>query len=218
VSIGIINSGVSKIDGRDDDGVQTGSLKTSENQAFLSFGIRTKPGLSIGVTVKFLYYHLYTDLTSSTVGVDFGLFYPISSDLSVGATVRDINSKYKWDSSKLYNQLGGSSDDAFPRLYTVGAAYHILDSMATASADLEFSSAKTVTAKAGVEVPLLRELTLRVGIDRVDLKEKGNGVRPAFGFSVGPDIGSLTPRLHYAYVLEPFSPSGLHMISLSARF
>jgi hypothetical protein len=218
VSIGIINSGVSDIDGRDGDGAQTGALKTSENQAFLSFGIRTKPGLSIGVTVKFLYYHLYTDLTSSTVGVDFGLFYPINADLSVGATVRDINSKYRWDSSKLYNQLGGSSDDPFPRLYTVGAAYRVLDSVATVSADLEFSSAKTVTARAGIEVPLLRELTLRGGIDRVDLKEKGNGVRPAFGFSVGPDVGSLTPRLHYTFVLEPFSPSGLHMISLSARF
>lgn len=218
VSVGIINSGVSNIDGRDGDGVQTGALKTSENQAFLSFGIRTKPGLSIGVTVKFLYYHLYTDLTSSTVGIDFGLFYPINSDLSVGATVRDINSKYKWDSSKLFNQLGGSSDDAFPRLYTVGASYRVLDSMATVSADLEFSSAKTVTARAGVEVPLIRELTFRAGIDRIDLKEKGNGVRPAFGFSVGPDIGSFAPRLHYTFVLEPFSPSGLHMISLSARF
>ena len=36
VSFGIINSGVSKIDGRDSQGNQTGELSTSENQFFLA--------------------------------------------------------------------------------------------------------------------------------------------------------------------------------------
>jgi hypothetical protein len=218
ISFGIINSGVSNIDGRDNDGVPTGPLKTSENQASLSFGIRTKPGLSFGVTVKFLYYHLNTELTSATIGVDFGAYYPINSDLSVGATVRDVNSKYRWDSSKLYDQLGQKSDDQFPHLYTIGAAYRLLDSMATLSSDLEFSNVSTIELRAGIEVHIVRELTLRAGIDRIDLKERGNGVRPAFGFSTGIDGGSWFPSLDYAYVLEPFSPSGLHMISLSVRF
>jgi hypothetical protein len=219
LSVGIINSGVSDIDGRDSDGLETGVLKTSENQAFLSFGIRTKPGLSLGITLKFLYYHLYTDMNSLTVALDFGAYYPVSDDLSVGATVRDINGVYKWDSSKLYDQLGGKTDDAFPQLYTVGAAYRLPDSIATVSMDCEVSSsARTIILRTGIEVPIIRELSLRAGMDRIDLREKGNGVRPAFGFSTGTTLGSWTPSLHYAFVLEPFAPSGLHMISLSARF
>lgn len=218
ISIGIINAGVNSIDGRDEAGFETGLLKTSENQAFLSFGIRTKPGMTLGVTVKLLYYHLYTDLNSLTAGVDLGVFYPVSTDLFVGATVRDINSKYKWDSSKRYGQDGGSSEDAFPQLYTVGAAYRLPDSIATVSMDCEFSNASTILLRTGIEVPIIQELTLRAGIDRIDLREKGNGVRPAFGFSTGTTLGSWTPSLHYAFVLEPFAPSGLHMISLSARF
>ena len=37
VSIGIINAGVSNIDGRDNNGLPTGELSTSENQFYLAF-------------------------------------------------------------------------------------------------------------------------------------------------------------------------------------
>jgi hypothetical protein len=62
------------------------------------------------------------------------------------------------------------------------------------------------------------EFTLRAGIDRVDLKEGGNGVRPSVGFTARTTIGGLSPALHYAFVLEPFSPAAMHMISLSMTF
>jgi hypothetical protein len=218
LSAGIINAGVSDIDGRDNDGVQTGALKTSENQAFLSFGVRTKPGLSLGATLKVLYYHLYTDMTSVTAGIDLGAYYPVSQDLAVAATVRDINSKYKWDSSTLYGQQGTTAEDHFPTRVTVGASYQLPDSIGAVSAECEFSNSSTIQVRAGAEIPVVTGLILRGGIDRIDLKEKGNGIRPALGITVERPLGAWTPRLHYAFVLEPFSPGGLHMISLSARF
>ncbi len=218
LSAGIINAGVSNIDGRDNDGIPTGELKTSEDQAFLSFGIRTNSGLSFGATVKILYYHLYTDMTSITAGIDLGAYYPVTEDLAIGATVRDINSKYKWDSSTLYGQQGSTTEDRFPTRVTFGAAYRLPDSIALLSADCEFSNAGTILARAGTEIPLVQGVSLRAGVDRIDLKEKGNGIQPAAGFTVERSFGDWVPSLHYAFVLEPFSSGGLHMISISVRF
>ncbi len=218
ISIGIINSGVSGIDGRDNDGLPTGELKTSENQAFLAFGFRTRFGLSLGATVKVLYYHLYTDMTSLTAGIDLGAYYPVTEDLAAAVTVRDINSKYKWDSSVLFGQQGSTSEDLFPLRVTVGASYRLPDSIGVVAAECEFSNARTIFGRAGVEVPVMAAVTLRAGVDRIDLKEQGNGVRPAAGFTVQRPLEGWTPSIHYTYVLEPFSPGGIHMISASVRF
>ncbi len=218
VSFGIVNSGVSNIDGRDSDGQPTGALQTSENQFILGFATRFKGGISVGLNIKFLYYHLYTDITSTTVGMDFGALLPLGESFTIGATARDINSKYKWNTTDLYGQQGGATEDVFPQLYTVGAAYRLPDSLGVASADLEFSNVSTIIARVGVEVPLIPEITVRGGVDRIDMKEKGNGVSPAFGFSARKNMGGWTPALHYAFVIEPFSPSGIHIISLSVIF
>jgi len=218
VSVGIINAGVSNIDGRDADAEPTGPLRTSENQVFLGFGARFKSGLSLGLNFKLYYYHLYTDVSSTTIGLDLGALYAVLPSLTVGLAVHDINSKYKWDTSTLYGTQGNSSSDGFPLLVTLGVAYRVLDSLALVTGDLEFSNASTATLRLGAEVPIIPEVTVRAGVDRIDLKEKGTGLRPAFGFTVGKTLEGWTPALNYAYVFEPFSPTGLHMISLSVMF
>ncbi len=218
LSVGLINSGVSDIDGRDSDGEQTGALRTSENQLYLAFANRFKAGFSLGISFKLYYHHLYTDVSTTTVGIDVGLLIPIAENLSLGATVRDINSQYKWDTSELYGQGGNTTIDKFPILYTIGAAYALPDSIGLVSVDLEASNQSTAIARIGIEAPIVPELTLRGGLDRVDLREEGNGVRPAFGFTLARSFSeSWTPALTYAYVIEPFATSGLHMISLSVR-
>jgi hypothetical protein len=218
ISFAIINSGVNNIDGRDADGVPTGMLKTSENQGALSFGVRLSEGVSAGISFKFYYYHLYTDMNSTTVGLDFGLLYRVNERLYLAGTVRDVNSKYKWDSSKLYGTAGSTSDDTFPRLYTLGAAYMLPDSMAIVAAEAEFSNASTNYLRAGVEVPLLPEFSVRAGVDRIATDRKGMGIAPSFGFTVRTALTGWKPSLHYAYAVEPFAPRGYHMISLEAGF
>jgi hypothetical protein len=219
LAIGIINSGVSNIDGRDIDGQPTGALTTSENSAFLSFGIRSSAGFSLGISLKILYARLYTDMTSTTAGVDIGFYMPISPMWSIGATARDIGSRYKWDTSTLYGQdAGRTSSDAFPRLYTVGTAYQLFDGTALVSADIQFSDQSTTFIRCGVEYSVIPELTLHGGIDRIDLHQTGNGIRPAAGFSLQRSLANWSPALDYAYVIEPFAPRGIHMISISARF
>jgi hypothetical protein len=226
IAFAIINSGVSEIDGRDSDGEQTGPLQTSENQAILSFGTRFSGGFSLGVSIKLLYYHLYTDVTSVTVAVDAGLFIPVSSKLSIGATVRDIGSKYKWDTSTLFGQNGDNIEDAFPLLYGVGVGYEIGDSVGLIAVDLEASNESTILGRAGLEYYVIPELTLRGGVDRIDLREDGAGIRPSAGFTLrkylqDDDLPLVSPdliALNYTYVIEPFVSTGIHMISLSVGF
>jgi hypothetical protein len=218
ISVGIINSGVSDIDGRDSDGEATGPLRTSENQIFLTFGLHFKSNFALGITLKYYHNHLYADVTSTSVGVDLGILVNITHGLTAGATVKDINSEYQWDTGKIYGRDGSKTFAPFPKLYTIGFAYQWRDSVALIAGDLEFSSVKTLFARFGVEVPVVREFTIRSGIDRVDLKDNGSGVRPSFGFTVRPPLGDWTPAIIYSYVVEPFSPSGMHIISVSTRF
>jgi hypothetical protein len=218
ISAGLINAGVSNIDGRDADGEQTGALKTSEDQAFLGFGLRFKSGFSFGLNIKILYYHLYTDFTTVTAGLDFGAIYQVDDALTLGLTVKDINSRYKWDSTPLYAEQGTSSQDNFPLLVTGGVAYLLPDSIGLISADIEFSNVRTRILRVGVEVPLIREVTLRAGVDRIDLKEKGTGASPAFGFTIARGLQGWTPSISYVYIIEPFAPTGMHMISLGVIF
>jgi hypothetical protein len=69
-----------------------------------------------------------------------------------------------------------------------------------------------------MDTDILPELSFRAGVDRVDLKEKGNGVRPAAGFTVRTDAGGWTPELSYTFVAEPFASSAMHLIGISVRF
>ncbi|MGA9115392.1 MAG: hypothetical protein WB626_01295, partial [Bacteroidota bacterium] len=108
LSAGIINAGVSGIDGRDADGEETGLLQTSENQIFLAFANRFRGGLCVGLNVKLYHHRLYTDVSSTTVGFDAGALLPLPHGLAAGLTVRDINSRYTWDTSELYCQDGNT--------------------------------------------------------------------------------------------------------------
>lgn len=218
LSVGIINSGVGNIDGRDSDGYPTEELSTSENQFFLSFSNRFPAGFSVGISIKMYYHKLYDEVTTTTVGIDAGALVPLGDELTVGVSVRDINSSYKWNTSNIYGQQGRTTSDKFPLLYTIGLAYNLPGDLGLAAVDVEASNHKTLAVRTGVELPVVPELTLRAGIDRVDLKDEGNGVRPAFGFTARKELATWTPALTYAFVLEPFASSGMHIITLSVKF
>jgi len=94
-SIGVINSGVGNIDGRDNNGLKTGELSTSENQFFIGVANRFSKKFSIGINAKLYYYKLYEDITATSVGVDIGALYKVNNMFNVALIVSDINSKYK---------------------------------------------------------------------------------------------------------------------------
>ncbi|MEK6754512.1 MAG: hypothetical protein AABZ02_00005, partial [Bacteroidota bacterium] len=123
VSVGIINAGVSNLEGRNRDGLVTDTYSTSENEFLLSFGIKVADKVAVGVSAKIFYYSLFEGVASTTVGFDLGLVYTLDDQWTVGLVIHDINSKYKWDTSQLYGREGNTTVDRFPLRRKIGVAY-----------------------------------------------------------------------------------------------
>ncbi len=215
IAFGIINSGVSNIDGRDGDGFKTETYSTSENQFSLSFALRIR-AITIGLTTKLYYYSLFKDLSWTNVGADFGIIYPLSKHLTLAGTFKDLNSKYRWDTSPLYDQLGNSTIEKFPTRKAIGLSYLFDDNIGVTSVELENSSVGTTIIRLGGEYSPVEMFTIRGGIDGWNLKHRDQA-HPSFGFTIRTDYTDWKPSLNYAYILEPYGVSSMHVISLSIK-
>ncbi len=161
IAVGFINSGVSKIDGRDSDGISTGDLSTSEYLFFASFANSFTDKLACGVTFKYYYYKLYENITAYSAAVDLGCIYSINKNMSVGIAVNDLGAKYRWDTSKIYGDQGTTTIDAFPTIIKIGVAHTLFDSTVTAAIDYVASSQNTHHLRVGVEWNPLESFSLR---------------------------------------------------------
>jgi len=218
VSLGIINSGVSNIDGRDNNGLPTGELSTSENQFYLAVANRFSDKLSIGITAKFYYYKLYEEINTTSFGIDIGALYKVNDQFTFAVAVIDINSKYKWDSSPVYKTDGSITEDKFPNLRKVGISYLNKDVGILASLEFENSSAETNILRAGVEYNIYEGLYLRGGIDQFNLSNTDWPIRPGLGFSFYKPFGNFKVGVDYAFVVEQYAISDRHIIGLTFNF
>jgi hypothetical protein len=218
LSIGIINAGVSKIDGRDGDGAQTGSLLTSDNQFFLGLANRFSEKVSAGVAFKLYYYKLYQQITATAFGIDFGILYRINEHFNISLMISDLNSKYKWDSSPLYGTDGTTTENKFPLVKKVGLSYYNKESKILLSAEFESSNAGTNIIRAGAEYNIIEKLFFRAGFDQYNLSNSDWPVKPSAGFSYFKQFGTVVIGVDYAFMIEQYSPSDRHIIGLSINF
>ncbi|MBI3004385.1 MAG: hypothetical protein HYY49_03110 [Ignavibacteriales bacterium] len=216
ISFGIINAGVTNIEGRDRDGTPTETHSTSENSFFLSFGLKPDEQLSVGVTAKLLYYSLFEELSSSTVGIDVGAVYQVTNEIAVAAVIQDVNSKYIWDTSKLYGRLGNTTIEKFPLRKKLAFSYSRPDVGVIVSSEMELINSETMF-RIGSEIAVTGGFQLRGGLDQISVSQNMDA-RPAFGFSFQTEAISWKPGIHYTFVLEPYVSSGLHIVSVSASF
>ena len=218
VSIGIINAGVSNIDGRDNNGLPTGELSTSENQFYLALANRFSDKLSIGITAKFYYYKLFEEISTTSLGVDIGAIYKINDQFTVALAVIDINSKYKWDTSPVYDTDGVITEDKFAVLKKLGVSYLNKAIGILASLEFENSSAETNILRAGVEFNIYEGLYLRGGIDQFNFSNTDWPVRPSLGFSFYKSFGNFVVGADYAFVIEQYSNADRHIIGVTFNF
>jgi hypothetical protein len=216
ISLSLINAGVSDIDGRDRDGAHTEMYSTSENSFMLSFGLRPVPKFSIGITVKILYYYLFQNVKSTTASVDVGALYLLSDEFVLGVAIQDINSKYKWDTSPLYGIYGNASVERFPLRKRIGISWIPKEYSLILSSELE-AIGSAAFIRIGSEIELFSGIHLRGGIDQIALNAD-LPAKPALGISAQTKLATWTPAFQYAYVFEPYSPSGIHILSFSLRF
>jgi len=216
LSFGLINAGVSKIDGRDGDGVHTEDYSTFENQFSLAFSNRVTEQVAFGAAIKLYHSKLFEEVTSTTVGFDIGVCVKATEALTIGAALIDVNSKYKWDTKSVYSLGARQTEDKFPTLRKLAVAYVLPASGALLTAEIENSSEQTTLFRFGGEYPVMENFSLRAGLDRLESGSDATGAKPTFGFSVKNSFNGWTPSLNYAFVVESFAPHGMHIITLSA--
>jgi len=218
ISAGIINAGISNIEERDNQGIKTNDLSTSENQFFLSFANQFSRRVTIGIAVKFYYYKFYEDVNANSVGIDLGTLIKLSDHFNLSFMLADLNAKYKWDSSPVYETEGNSFTDQFPLYKKVGLSYTSGENGIVAAVEWEVSNAGTNFIRFGAEYNILDILYLRAGLDRWNLSNTEMPVRPSFGVSFFRKISSLVAGIDYAYVVEPYSSGDKHILGLNFSF
>lgn len=216
ISAGLINSEVNNIDGRDLDGFHTKNLSTFEDQFFLAVSALFSKNLSIGANFKFNYAKLYENITSSGFGIDIGILYIYNSNISFGFMIRDINTSYEWDTSELYGQNGNNTKEKFPLIKIIGMSYNFTNDFYF-HFSFENSNQKTNILKFGSEYEFNNNFKIRIGVDRIDVSNSSNGVKPTFGFSYSNEFNSLKPTLNYALCIEPFTHYPIQMLTLTIQ-
>ncbi len=217
-SLGMINAGVSNIDGRNNDGIHTEMLSTFENQFYAAFGLKPDEAFTLGISMKLYYSKIYEEVTSSTVGFDVGATIRVIPELTLGISAQDLGSKYKWATSKVLGINGRNPTDKFPAVVKIGAAYTWTEQNLLFACDYETIGSSMQILQGGIEYAIHENFTLRGGIDRWELNSDATGAKPSFGFTAYKSFASWTPAITYAYVIEPFSSSDIHIITLSTMF
>ena len=218
ISVGVINSGVRNIDGRDNNGLPTGELSTSENQFFIGLAARISEKVSIGVSTKFFYYSLYEEVSSTSIGLDIGALYRINENFNVSFVVTDLMSKYEWDTSPVYEQEGLSTEDKFPNLRKLGVSYRNKELGLLGSVEFENSSVKTNILRAGVEYNIYDRFYIRGGVDQLNLSNTDWPVKPSLGFSFFQPFSNLVVGVDYAFQIEQYSSADRHIVSVNFNF
>ena len=218
ISLGLINSGTTNIDGRDADGNPTGPLSTIEDEFYLAFALRPAPRFSLGVSVKLYYGKLYDQVSNTTVGFDLGATYLVTPAITLAGVIQDINTKYSWDTTPIYDVNGMTTVDDFPTLRRIGVSYSTPEKNGVLSVEFENSSEGENLMRFGAEYYFLENFGIRAGLDQWVFNDETAGAKPTFGFTVKSSFGGWTPVLSYAFVVEPYSSAGEHIITISGMF
>ncbi len=210
-----INSGVGKIDGRDIDGFSIGELSTSENQFLFAPSIMVSDKISLGVGFKLYYNKLYEGISATSFGVDLGGRYIIKDKINVSVTVKDINSKYEWNTIDIYGQNGNQTKEKFPKLYTLGISYQLPKNFGLVSIDYETSNKKSNIIRVGAEINPVKDINFRAGVDRFDFsaEDKIGGARAMFGIGYQKSFKSYIIGIDYSFVLEPYTHNPFQTIT-----
>ena len=237
ITLSWINSGVSDIDGRNNDTRQIGMFSTFDNQFYLGTGFLLDEQLAIGVGFKLYYSKLFEDVTSKlALGFDVGAIYKLRHNLTIGLAVRDLGAKNEWSSSEIYGSSGNITVDKFPTLINIGSSYKLPDNKGSVTLEAEyikirqpenFNSDSGVelydefSVKLGGEYKLTESIILRAGIERINfgVDDFFGNIKPAAGFGFTRKFSEdINLGLDYSFQLEPYSKSALQNVSLVFKF
>ena len=218
VCVGLINSGVNNIDERDNQGFKRGTLSTSENQFYVALSIKFSEKIAAGFSTKFYYYKLYQDITSTSLGFDLGLLYSYTKNITFSFVLTDLNSKYKWDSSPLYDIDGSLTENKFPTGKKIGISYNLNEYKVLTTGEYYFDNFGTKMLRLGAEYSPIEDFFLRAGFDNYHINNGDEPVKPSFGLGYSKAIASVVVGFDYAFMHEPYSSQDRHIIGAHINF
>lgn len=243
VTINLLRSGINDLDGRSLSGYPNGSFDVSEYQLFTAFGIRMSSKLSAGFGFKINYANYHEDLDAETsVGIDLGFLYKITSEINFGFAIQDLFAEYRWNSADLYNLTESKNViNKFPTRFKWGLAYQ--KESFTVSGEYEIQALTSEVQEDDIFIangrPSListitelktnaqqfrlggawnahERVTLRAGYSIPDLSNTDSWGASS-GFSLYLPFDKFSPSIGYAFVMEPNRVSNMHVFSLSLK-
>jgi len=240
LSLTLLRTGVNDIDGRTQSGYPTEEFSTSEYQLASNFGIRFNEKFNGGIGLKFNLANYHQDLSNAVaVGVDLGFLYEISSQLNFAGSVRDLFANYSWNSQDLYN-LDQSRNvvNNFPTRIIFGLAWQ--NEKFTISSDFEIQAytSEITQTEVFLEEGILTEIFTTETINTSSTQFRVGGAWRAHerftirggwnlpettntdswgvssGFSIHLPFDVFSPSIDYAFVVEPYRISNMHVFSL----
>ncbi len=242
VAVGLINAGVSGIDGRDNSGYHTQDYSVSEFASFLNFGAKVGSKAALGLGLRFYRSDLVEEIKPEiSIGLSLGLAILVNEDFTLAFAVDDLLARYTWDSSGLYGDDGSQTSNRFPIRMRFGAGKRMMDkrllilleyesqfelarksvsivstsgSSPSVLTDREDLSLQSNQFRIGAEYKMVSNLHLRGGIGQPTSTSAGSLI-PSLGFSYMDELGQLGIRADYAFRLESYGQGSSHMIGVS---
>ncbi|MFC1508954.1 PorV/PorQ family protein [Candidatus Omnitrophota bacterium] len=211
-----INAGTHEIIGRDLNGKPTGTLSDTRNTFGITFSKNLNRMLSIGFNAKVSTWKLDKD-DAKAYGIDLGVLARPLTNLTASFVVRDLNSRFTWNSSRWKERLGSfdgqsiEKEDKFPLFYTVGAAYKTYRDKVLLAATLEFVEDNPMGIDLGASYRLNRIFTVRTGIYNYTSSDELESGSLTAGFTLRV---TSSISFDYAYLTGSIDNDSIHCISL----
>ncbi len=218
VGVQILQGGVEGVPEVDLDGRETGHTlsyrETVYSLAFVrtistflgfggSFNIYTALFPEIGID--------YADLSEATMGINLGVRVQPLRQLSIAATVRNLNAGYQWDSTPVWEEDGAATaEDLFPVQYGIGATWRFYLDEILLSADYVVSDRRAWDFNFGLEwtkpLPSDRFVSFRAGQMAADWTA---------GLGLQFEVLQRSLELDYAVRFAANDPAEVHVITWS---
>ncbi len=240
LSFSLLRTGVKDIDGRTQSGYPTGMFDASDYQLRTNFGLRLSDKMNAGVGITINHANYHPELNTSTgVGLDFGLLYHAGQQLNFAFTIKDIFAQHSWNSKELYAlEQARNVVNKFPTRLILGVAYQQQAFTLSGDVELQIYESQTesrhtqvtdgvpvnyiTTSSIATSAMQLRlgaawnaheRFTLRGGWQLPDVSAAGSWAFSS-GFSLLLPFDIFSPSIDYAFVLEPYRISTMHIFSL----
>ena len=240
MSFSLLRSGVKDIDGRTVSGYPTGLFDINEYQLASNFGIRLSDSFNAGIGLKFSMADYHSELDNAiTVGIDFGVLYHAGDHMNVSVAIKDLFANYSWNAQDLYGlDQGRDVVNNFPTRIIFGLAYEA--DKFTLSSDFEVQAYTSETEsrqtfidegipstfistdlintsstqfRMGASWRAHERLSLRAGWQLPETTEFQSWSLSS-GFSIHLPFDVFSPSIDYAFVMEPYRISNMHVFSL----